>query len=79
MLCYRIEGVKCIYIEKIIIKIIKGRKFYIDNFFFIVVYFFIIFLVIFYICLNFRVKLYGVVDKLMDISLEIYVNVWNMC
>lgn len=48
-------------------------------FFFIVVYFFIIFLVIFYICLNFRVKLYGVVDKLIDISLEIYVDVWNMC
>lgn len=74
MLCYWIEGVKCIYIEKII-KIIKGRKFYIDNFFFIVVYFFIIFLVILYLCLNFRVKLYGVVDKLMDISLEIYVDV----
>lgn len=51
---------------------IKGRKFHTDNFFFTVVYPFITLLAILYICLNFRVKLHGVVDKLMDISLETY-------
>lgn len=73
MLCYRTEGVKCTHTEKTT-KIIKGRKLHTDNFFFTVVYPFITPLAILYICLNFRVKLYGVVDKLMDISLETYAN-----
>lgn len=74
MLCYRTEGVKCTHTEKTTTKIIKGRKLYTDNFFFTVVYPFITLLSILYICLNFRVKLYGVVDKLMDISLETYAD-----
>lgn len=73
MLCYRTEGVKCTHTEKTT-KIIKGRKLHTDNFFFTVVYPFITLLAILYICLNFRGKLYGVVDKLIDISLETYAD-----
>lgn len=76
MLCYRTEGVKCTHTEKTTTKIIKGRKLHTDNFFFTVVYpsGFITLLAILYLCLNFRVKLYGVVDKLIDISLETYAD-----
>lgn len=74
MLCYWTEGVKCTHTEKTTTKIIKGRKLHTDNFFFTVVYPFITLLAILYICLNFRVKLYGVVNKLMDISLETYAD-----
>lgn len=75
MLCYRTEGVKCTHTEKTTTKIIKGRKLHTDNFFSqLSTLSFITLLAILYLCLNFRVKLYGVVDKLMDISLETYAN-----
>lgn len=70
MLCYRTEGVKCTHTKKK--KISKGENSTLTTFFFTVVYPFITLQAILYICLNFRVKLHGVVDKLMDISLETY-------
>lgn len=74
MLCYRTEGVKCTHTQKTKTKKTKGENSTLTTFFFTVVYPFITPLAILYICLNFRVKLYGVVDKLMDISLETYAN-----
>lgn len=73
MLCYRTEGVKCTHTKKKK-KNSKGENSTLTTFFFTVVYPFITLLAILYICLNFRVKLYGVVDKLIDISLETYAN-----
>lgn len=52
----------------------KGEKSTLTTFSLTVVYPFITLLAILYLCLNFRVKLYGVVDKLMDISLETYAD-----
>lgn len=52
----------------------KGENSTLTTLFFTVVYPFITLLAILYLCLNFRVKLYGVVDKLMDISLETYAD-----
>lgn len=72
MLCYRTEGVKCTHTKKK--KISKGENSTLTTFFFTVVYPFITLLAILYLCLNFRVKPYGVVDKLMDISLETYAD-----
>lgn len=74
MLCYRTEGVKCTHTQKTKKTKTKGENSTLTTFFFTVVYPFITLLAILYLCLNFRVKLYGVVDKLMDISLETYAN-----